>query len=175
MFLPVKESRVFGQDQRRQEKMGKRKPLRCRRCGAICVEVGHAISYPKRIQYPGTASKGKPSYEYRYVCPDCGTEFIRETLHRRIYKIPKGADFNIGLVNGQEVIQVNAPWILRFWGLSPEKKGVRLTEQEVRKLQARAWRIRESLSRNQLHDDVFVWERFKLTPQEIKILLGRNI
>ncbi len=139
------------------------------------MEVGHAISYPKRIEEPEALRKGKQGYEYRYLCPHCGTEYIQETLRGVISKIPKGADFNIWLVNGEEVIQVNSPNILMFWGLSPEKRGIEFTTREVRNLQRRALEIRDRLSTDQLGDDVFVWERFKLTPEEIKTLLGRDI
>jgi hypothetical protein len=64
--------------------------------------------------------------------------------------------------------------MLRFWGLPAERKGLELTDKEVRKLQRRARRIRRSLSTDLLDDDIFVWEQFKLTPEEIEKLLGRT-
>lgn len=155
--------------------MGKKKPIGCSKCEAVCVEVGHAIFYPKDILDPEALRKGRIGYEYRYVCPGCGAEYIHETLNRLIYDVPKGADFNIRLVNGEEMIQVNSPYMLKFWGLSPEKRGVELTTKEVRKLQRRTWKIQNSLSSNQLNDEILVWERFKLTSKEIKKLLGRDI
>jgi len=155
--------------------MEKRRPIRCLKCEAVCVEVGHDLFYPKRIDDPEALSKGKTGYEYRYVCPHCGAEYIHETLSQQIYEVPEGADFHIRLVKGEEIVQVNSPYILELWGLSPEKKGVRLTAREVRKLQRRARKIRKRLSSNQLDDEVFVLERFKLTPEEIRRLLGRDV
>lgn len=155
--------------------MGKKKPIRCLRCETICVKVGHALSYPKAILDPESLRKGRKAYEYRYACPNCGAEYIYETSHQQTHEVPEGADFNIRVVAGREMIQVNSPTVLKFWGLSPEKRGVELTPQEVRKLQRRASRIRNSLAGNHLDDDILVWQRFRLTSEEIRRLLGRSI
>lgn len=155
--------------------MGKRSPINCLKCEAVCVEVGHDIFYPKSIDDPKAARKGRTGYEHRYVCSRCGTEYIHETLNRLTHEVPEGADFHIRLVKGEEMIQVNSPQMLRLWGLSPEKKGIELRAGEIRKLQGRAREIRDSLSSQQLDDEILVWERFSLTPEEIKELLGRDI
>ena len=141
----------------------------------MCVEVGHDLFYPKSIDDPEALSKGKTGYEYRYVCPYCGAEYIHETLTEQIHEVPEGADFHIRLVNGKEMIQVNSPYMLKLWGLSPEKRGIQLAAREVRKLQRRARKIRNTLSSNHLDDEVFVLERFRLTPEEARRLLGRDI
>ncbi|NIQ38201.1 MAG: hypothetical protein GTN81_06395 [Proteobacteria bacterium] len=155
--------------------MGAKKPIECSACKTVCVEVGHAISYPKRVRDPEALTKGRVGHEYRYVCPNCGAEYIYETLSRTISNVPEGADFNIRLVDGEEIIQVNSPHILLFWGLSPEERGIELTTREVRDLQRRSWEIRDRLSSEQLGDEVLVWEQFKLTPEEMRRLLGRNV
>jgi hypothetical protein len=155
--------------------MGKKKAIRCSKCRIMCVEVGHDLFYPKSIDDPEALRKGKVGYEYRYVCPGCGAEYVYETLNRMISEVPGGADFHIRLVSGEEIIQVNSLPMLKFWGLSPDRRGIELRAEEVSALQRRARRIRNSLSSNQLDDEVFVWERFKLTPKEAKELLGRDI
>ncbi len=152
-----------------------KKPITCPGCRKACVEVGHAIAYPKRVEDADSVRKGRRGYEYRYVCPRCGAEYIYETLSRVTSKVPKGADFNIKLANGEEIIQVNSPSILMFWGISPEKKGIELTAREVMDLQQRAWEIRDRLSSEQLSDEVLVWEQFKLEPEEMRKLLGREL
>jgi hypothetical protein len=139
------------------------------------VEVGHDLFYPKNVEDPTVSRKGRRGYEYRYVCPRCGREYLYETLNRRVYVVPEGADFRIRLVRGEEVIQVNSPYILKLWGLSPEKKGVELTGREIRKLKERAKRIRNTLSSDYLDDEIFVWGKFILTPAEARDLLGRDI
>lgn len=166
---------VWGSTIEAAKNMGKKKPIRCLRCETVCAEVGHDIFYPKGLDDPEAARKGRKGYEYRYVCPTCGAEYIHETLNRRTYEVPKGADFHVRLVGGEEMIQVNSPQMLRLWGLPPEKKGIELTAGEVRQLEGRARKIRNGLSSHQLDDEVFVWERFRLTPEEIKELLGRDI
>jgi len=87
--------------------MGKIKAIKCPKmlkgCGAVCVEVGHSIGYPK-----GLYDDPKRTYhEYRFVCPKCGKEWIKDTLDRGIYRIPDSSQFRIKLVNGKEVIKAN--------------------------------------------------------------------
>jgi len=155
--------------------MRAKKPIRCPECQKACVEVGQAIAYPRRIEDPEASRKGRAGYEHRYVCPHCGAEYIHETLSRKTSRVPEGADFNIRLVSEEEVIQVNSPLTLMFWGLPPEKRGIELKADEVRDLQRRACEIRDRLSRDQLSDDVLVWKRFRLKPAERKKLLGRDV
>ena len=155
--------------------MGKKGPIRCVNCGGDCVEVGHTLSYPKAILDPESLRKGRKRYEYRYACPHCGAEYVHETSRRQPHPIPRGADINIRIVKGQEIIQVNSPTLLKYWGLSPEQKGIELTAQEVGKLQERAQRIRNGLSDDHLEYDILVWERFRLTNEQIRELLGRGI
>jgi hypothetical protein len=114
-------------------------------------------------------------YEFRYVCPRCETEYIHDTLNRSVLEVPEGADFRIRLVEGEEIIQVNPPYILRLWGLPPEKSGIELKAEEVRKLAKRARRIQDRLSDRFIDDEFLVWERFRLSPKETRKLLGRDI
>jgi hypothetical protein len=151
-----------------------KKPLSCLRCQGLCIEVGHAISYPKRHLNRRLRGREGVGHEYRYACPDCGAEYIQDTLSRQTHQVPRGADFHIRIAQGEEIVRVNSPQMLRFWGLPAERKGLELTDKEVRKLQRRARRIRRSLSTDLLDDDIFVWEQFKLTPEEIEKLLGRT-
>ena len=155
--------------------MGNKKVIRCPKCKRPCVEVGHSVSYPKSIEDPDALREGRTGHEYRYVCPSCGGEYIQDTLNRVITEIPEGADFRIRLVKGEERVQVNSLHMLRLWGLPLEKKGIELAAREVRKLQRRVRRIKQSLSSNQCEDEVFIWERFKLTSEEIRKLIGRDI
>lgn len=86
--------------------MGKKKPIDCPEilggCGAICVEVGRAIGYPKPIQDCGP--RVRTYHEYRYVCPDCGKEWLHDTLFNEVGEITD-AQFPIKIVDGREVIE----------------------------------------------------------------------
>ena len=155
--------------------MGMKKAVSCHKCQGLCIEVGHAISYPKRRLNPRLGRRKRAGHEYRYVCPRCGAEYVRDTLSRQTDEVPRGADFHIRIVRGEEIIEVNSPQMLRFWGLPAERKGLELTSKEVSRLQRRARRIRRSLSTDHLDDDVFVWEHFRLTPEEMENLLGRPL
>ena len=155
--------------------MGKKKPIRCPRCEISCVEVGHAISYPRKVLDAPTLRRVKTGRQYRYACPQCGAEFLHETASNIIDEVPQGADFHIRLVFGDERIQVNSPHVLKFWGLAPAWRGIELTTTEVRKLQKRANKIRQRLSQGHMEDEALAWDRFRLTPREIRRLLGRNI
>ena len=155
--------------------VGKKKPIPCPRCHIPCVEVGHAISYPRKVLDSQAPGRHKTGRQYRYTCPRCGAEYLHETIRGTIDEIPKGADFRIRWVNGQERIQINSPHVLKFWGLSPEWQGTELTSTEVTRLQRRAQGIRHQLSHGHMEDEVLAWEQFRLTPQEIKKVLGRDI
>jgi len=155
--------------------VGKKKPIRCLRCHTLCVEVGHAISYPKKILDSQAPGRHKTGRQYRYTCPRCGAEYLHETVIDAIDEVPRGADFRIRWVNGQEWIQINSPHVLKFWGLPAERQGTELTPTEVTRLRKRAQRIRQHLSHGHMEDEVLAWEQFRLTPHEIKELLGRDI
>jgi len=49
--------------------------------------------YPKEIQEPGQT---KVFNEYRYVCPECGSEWIHDTLFRRYEPVVEDAEFHFG-------------------------------------------------------------------------------
>lgn len=79
-------------------------------CGALCVEVGHALGYPKKRTLPGgsgAAANGKRGgHLYRYCCPECGREWIHDTLLSQIYRTSQRDPLCIRIENGDEVISV---------------------------------------------------------------------
>lgn len=98
-------------------------------CGTICIEVGHAICYPKEIvDHPL-----RIYHEYRYVCPNCGKEWIHDTLDRVIYEVPENAQFHIRLVNGKEVFETKDQRVIEHLRLKPQKQ-IKLTSEEFEKL-----------------------------------------
>jgi hypothetical protein len=115
--------------------MGSPAIVRCLGCGATCVEVGHALSYPKSIGSPWPS--GKEAREHRYACPECGKEWIYQTKWRGIYPVPQNSQFHIKLEGGQEIIQTEDPDILAYWGL-PLENTAELTPEEVLDLDRRA-------------------------------------
>ena len=108
-------------------------------CGKTCVEVGHALSYPKPAPAPWPGAK--ESHEYRYTCPSCGKEWIFNPKWRDIYAIPRDARFHIKFVNGKEIIQTEDPEILEYWELPPGKLA-ELTPEQVNELDKEASRQR---------------------------------
>lgn len=118
--------------------MSKKKAIDCPKilggCGSICKEVGHAISYPKLIHETRVIAKGKPTereingHEYRYTCPNCGKEWIHDTLSKVIYEI-KSAQFHIELINGKELYKTKDLHICKHYGLKPGKK---YTSEEIK-------------------------------------------
>lgn len=119
--------------------MGRVKPINCYRnlggCGSICIEVGHAICYPKGL-CDGLKFRG---YEYRFLCPRCGKEYIYDTSDRSIFRVPRGSQFTIKLIDGKEFIKINAghpgyEYTMRLLGLKPKKKGIILSPKEFKRL-----------------------------------------
>lgn len=99
--------------------MGKKQPIQCWDCEISCVEVGRAIGYPKGGQQPYQMKScgykyTKYGHEYRYVCPQCGREYIHDTTKRpsEIWDINLdisiadlgGPQYNIKIVDGKEII-----------------------------------------------------------------------
>jgi hypothetical protein len=73
------------------------------RCGAVCIEVGHSIGYPR-----GLYDHPKRVYhEYRFVCPKCGKEWIHDTSERGIFRVPRASQFKIKLNKNREIIRAN--------------------------------------------------------------------
>ena len=79
--------------------MGKKKRIDCPKllsgCGAICVEVGKVIGYPKRSYETCLIAVGTPNelrigaHEYRYVCLSCGKEWLLDTLYNLIFPMKR--------------------------------------------------------------------------------------
>ena len=112
--------------------MGSPTTIRCLCCSATCVEVGHALSYPKSTGGPWPS--GKEAKEHRYTCPECKKEWIYQTKWKDIYPVPQDAQFHISFEDGQEIIQTEDPDILTYWGLPPEAPA-ELTPEEVLRVQ----------------------------------------
>lgn len=102
-------------------------------CGTLCVEVGRAIGYPKKSQ--DTLPNGRHGNEYRYTCPNCGKEWIHDTFARVVWEI-KSAQCHVRLVNEKEIIRTRDPYLLKHWGLNPDK-AVQLTSEEIMNLKAK--------------------------------------
>ena len=96
--------------------MGKKKAIDCPEvlggCGTICQEVGRALGYPKQTLETRPIAVGKSTqreihgHEYRYTCPNCGKEWVHDTLHNEVWEI-KEADVSIKLVDGKEFFHIS--------------------------------------------------------------------
>jgi ribosomal protein S27AE len=67
-----------------------KKKEECPDCDAICLEI-KTHGYPKEIHEPNIK---KVFHEYRYVCPNCGSEWLHDTLLKLYLPIPEDAQFH---------------------------------------------------------------------------------
>jgi hypothetical protein len=95
-------------------------------CGAVCIEVGRVLGYPKPTQQKRTIALGTNGkreiggHEYRYLCPKCGKEWLHDTLFNIITKI-KSSQFQIKSINGEEFYKTEEPNTLKHYKLESGK------------------------------------------------------
>jgi len=66
------------------------KAFRCPDCDTTCKEI-RTHGYPKEIHEPNIT---KVYHEYRYVCPNCGAEWLKDALLKIILPIPVDAQYH---------------------------------------------------------------------------------
>jgi hypothetical protein len=109
----------------------------------MCIEVGHAIGYPRLI--PGHSKR--KFQEYYYACPICGLEFIKDTSSNGTYGVPETAQFHIKNVKGKEMIAINPedPAFRPFFKQSSVKSQTRILLTPTQ--------YREAISEKQRRDE----------------------
>ena len=125
--------------------MGKKKAIDCPEVlggyGRICVKVGRPLGYPKRSQETRPINAGKSTerevggYEYRYVCPNCGSEWLQDTLHNQIEQI-KSPSVKIELRDGEEIYIPQEDYMLDYFGLEHGKIH-ELTKDDIKDIRRR--------------------------------------
>lgn len=66
------------------------KEIKCPKCDSTCIEI-KTHGYPKEIYEP---NQSKVFHEYRYVCPNCGSEWLYDALLGLIFPIPEDAQYH---------------------------------------------------------------------------------
>lgn len=83
-------------------------PIKCPDCGSTCLEI-KTHGYPKLIMDREdwkTLKKG--TYEHRFVCPKCGSEWLYDGLRKWIEKIPIDAQFHFNKSGNEVRLDVTA-------------------------------------------------------------------
>ena len=133
--------------------MGKKKPIQCFDCAIDCIEVGHAIGYPKQGNAPYQRTEWghkytKYGHEYRYVCSKCGKEYIHDTtkVPSEIWDINEslpefvGPQWNIKIIDGKEILTTRDALMLAHLGI--DKDLIEITPAEFKRIESRRRRVR---------------------------------